>query len=43
MALDYVSYTDRTGKEYTETVTSPIALAIREDELEEQGYIVTRG
>lgn len=43
MSIDYVSYTDRTGREYTETVTSPIALVLREEELEAQGYIINRG
>lgn len=35
---DYIVYADATGKEYTETATSPIAVSIREDELTEQGY-----
>lgn len=35
---DYIVYSDATGKEYTETATSPIAVSIREDELTEQGY-----
>lgn len=43
MKPEYVSYTDATGREYTETVTSPIALILREEELERQGYIITRG
>lgn len=38
----YVVYNDATGREYTETVTSPIALAIREDELEAAGYTIIR-
>lgn len=42
MALNYVVYSDATGREYTETVTSPIALVIREDELEAAGYTVIR-
>lgn len=40
MSIHYVVYTDATGKQYTETVTSPIALVLREDELEEAGYKV---
>lgn len=35
---DYVVHLDSQGREYTETVTSPIALAIREEELENSGY-----
>lgn len=42
MASEHVVYADATGKEYVETVTSPIALAIREDELEAAGYRVIR-
>lgn len=37
---DYVVYADARGVEYTETVTSPIALAFREEELEKAGYKV---
>lgn len=37
---DFVVYADAKGQEYTETVTSPIALAIREEELETAGYRV---
>lgn len=40
MSPDYVVYSDATGKEYTETVTSPIALVMREEELEAAGYRV---
>ncbi len=40
MAIDYVVYTDASGREYTETVTSPIALTIREEELEAAGYTI---
>lgn len=42
MSVDYVVYSDASGKEYTETVTSPIALAIREEELEASGYTIIR-
>lgn len=35
-----LSYTDATGKEYTETSTSPIAAIIRSEELTEAGYTV---
>lgn len=38
----YVMYTDATGKEYKETCTSPIAVSIREDELEAQGKTILR-
>jgi hypothetical protein len=40
---DYIVYSDATGKEYTETATSPIAVTIREDELTEAGYTIIRG
>lgn len=34
-----VAYSDpRTGAEYTETTTSPIALVLREEELAKAGY-----
>lgn len=42
MTTDYVVYTDATGHEYTETCTSPIALSIREDELEAAGYRIIK-
>lgn len=42
MALNYVVYSDDSGKEYTETATSPIAVSIREDELEAAGYKIVR-
>ena len=35
-----ISYTDTTGKEYTETATSPGIAAIREEELTEAGYTI---
>lgn len=35
-----VRYSDATGKEYTETATSPMAVATREEELTEAGYTV---
>lgn len=38
--LEYLSYSDATGHEYTETHTSPIALSIREDELQAAGYTI---
>lgn len=38
----YVVYADATGKEYTETCTSPIAVSIREDELQDNGYTIIR-
>lgn len=42
--LHIVAYSDpRTGREYTEVTTSPIALAIREDELTKAGYVVVKG
>lgn len=40
---DYISYNDAAGHEYTETATSPIAVAIREDELREAGYTIIGG
>lgn len=40
MSPDYVVYSDASGREYTETCTSPIALSIREDELEAAGYTI---
>ena len=41
-APQYVNYTDSEGKEYSETATSPIAVTVREDELEASGYTVVR-
>lgn len=41
--MEHVVYADASGKEYTETATSPIAVSIREDELTEQGYTIIRG
>lgn len=40
---EYIVYSDASGKEYTETATSPIAVSLREDELIEAGYRVIRG
>lgn len=40
--LEYLSYADATGHEYTETHTSPIALSIREDELQAAGYTILK-
>lgn len=36
----FIVYSDATGREYTETCTSPIAVAIREDELQAAGYTI---
>lgn len=36
-----VNYTDASGKEYTETSTSPIAAILRGEELTEAGYTVS--
>lgn len=35
-----LSYSDASGKEYTETNTSPLAAIIRSEELSEAGYTV---
>lgn len=40
--LEYLNYADAEGREYTETHTSPIALSIREDELQAAGYTIIR-
>lgn len=41
--LSYISYSDHSGAEYTETCTSPIAQILREEELTKYGYIVHPG